>query len=613
MATETVSEQGGGMDSFAALFEASIGDATSAGAGGFGKEGEIVKGIVVVVQRDNVIIDIGGKSEGMISLSEFHDAAGQVTVKAGDEIDVYIESRENDDGLVTLSKEKADKMKVWDEISGACERDELIEGTISQRVKGGLSVTIKGGVKAFLPGSQVDLRPIRNLDKLIGQTYQFKVIKFNKKRGNIVLSRRVLLEKERDEQKTKTLETLEEGKVVRGVIKNITEYGAFVDLGGIDGLLHITDMSWGRVNHPEELFKVGDEVTVKVLKYNPETERVSLGLKQTQEDPWSHAEEAFPPGKKVHGKVMSITDYGAFVELEPGVEGLIHVSEMSWTKKVKHPSKLLEVGQEIDCQVLEVDAKAKRISLGLKQLEPDPWTLFTEKYSPGDKIGGKVRSITDYGVFIGIEEGVDGMVHKSDLSWTAKVNNPADLHHKGDDVEAIILSINHDEKKVSLGIKQLFDDPWPSIFNEFPPGKVVDSKVVSIVDYGVFVRIRDGVEGHIPQNELVEKKDEAGEPKAFEIGDDIKAEIANVDSQDRRLTLSMRIGEANTAPKAEKRTSVAPKGKSAGGDEGGKATSIGELIKQKLGEKLIGKDKEKKVAKEEPEEAPAADAEKSES
>ncbi len=587
MATETVTDQGGGMDSFAALFEASI------SGGEFGKEGEIVQGTVVAVQRDNVIIDIGGKSEGMISLSEFNDGSGEITVKAGDRIDVYIESRENDDGLVTLSKEKADKMKVWDEISGACERDELIEGTISQRVKGGLSVTIKGGVKAFLPGSQVDLRPIRNLDKLIGQTYQFKVIKFNKKRGNIVLSRRVLLEKERDEQKTKTLETLEEGKVVRGVIKNITEYGAFVDLGGIDGLLHITDMSWGRVNHPEELFKVGDEVTVKVLKYNPETERVSLGLKQTQEDPWSHAEEAYPPGKKVHGKVMSITDYGAFVELEPGVEGLIHVSEMSWTKKVKHPSKLLEMAQEIDCQVLEVDAKAKRISLGLKQLEPDPWTLFTEKYSPGDKIGGKVRSITDYGVFIGIEEGVDGMVHKSDLSWTAKVNNPADLHHKGDDVEAIILSINHDEKKVSLGIKQLFDDPWPTIFSEFPPGKLVDAKVISLVDYGVFVRIRDGVEGLVPSNELVEKKNEDGTDKPFEIGDALQAEIANVDSQDRRITLSMRIGEAATAaPKQTKQQSVAPSTKK--GDGKATASTLGELIKQKLGDKLGGEKDEKK-------------------
>jgi small subunit ribosomal protein S1 len=580
------------METFAALFEASV------AGGDFGKEGEIVQGTVVAVQRDNVIIDIGGKSEGMIPLSEFTDATGQVTVKVGDRIDVFIESRENDDGLVTLSKEKADKMKVWDEISGACERDELIEGTISQRVKGGLSVTVKGGVKAFLPGSQVDLRPIRNLDKLIGQTYQFKVIKFNKKRGNIVLSRRVLLEKERDEQKTKTLETLEEGKVVKGVIKNITEYGAFVDLGGIDGLLHITDMSWGRVNHPEELFKVGDEVTVKVLKYNPETERVSLGLKQTQEDPWSHAEEAFPPGKKVHGKVMSITDYGAFVELEPGVEGLIHVSEMSWTKKVKHPSKLLEVGQEIDCQVLEVDAKAKRISLGLKQLEPDPWTLFTEKYAPGDKIGGKVRSITDYGVFIGIEEGVDGMVHKSDLSWTAKVNNPADLYRKGDDVEAIILSINHDEKKVSLGIKQLWDDPWPTIFNELPPGKVVDAKVISVVDYGVFVRIRDGVEGLIPSNELVEKKAKDGSLVPFEVGETIQAEIANVDSQDRRLTLSMRIGEgAAIQPKPEKRASAPPKKN----EETAKATSIGELIKQKLGTVAVkgGKSETKPETKEE--------------
>ncbi len=599
---EQTTDQSSGED-FASLFEASI------QGGGFIKEGEIVQGTVVAVQRDDVVIDIGGKSEGMISLSEFTDPQGQLTVKAGDKIDVYIESRENDDGLVTLSKEKADKMKVWDEISSACERDELIEGTITQRVKGGLSVTIRGGVKAFLPGSQVDLRPIRNLDKLIGQTYQFKVIKFNKKRGNIVLSRRVLLEKERDEIKTKTLETLEEGKVVKGVIKNITEYGAFVDLGGIDGLLHITDMSWGRVTHPSELFHVGDEVTVRVLKYNPETERVSLGLKQTQEDPWTHAEEAYPPGKRVHGKVMSITDYGAFVELEPGVEGLIHVSEMSWTKKVKHPSKLLEIGQELDCQVLEVDAKAKRISLGLKQLEPDPWTIFTEKYHPGDKIAGKVRSITDYGVFIGIEEGVDGMVHKSDLSWTAKVNNPSDLFHKGDDVEAIILSINHDEKKVSLGIKQLFDDPWPTIFSELPPGKVCECKVISLVDYGMFVRVRDGVEGLIAQGDVVEPAGEDGESKPFKVGDTVTAEIANIDTQDRRLTLSMRVGEAATnaaTAKPEKRPSMTPKksdeAKAAGG-------TIGELIKQKLGDKLAIGDKDETEEKDEKEETEEKDEE----
>ena len=561
----TTQETSSGAENFAALFEASLAE------GDLGREGEIVVGTVVQVGRDAVIVDIGGKSEGVIPRSEFAGTSGEITVKAGDKVDVFIESRENDDGLVTLSKEKADKMKVWDEISSACERDELIEGTISQRVKGGLSVTIRGGVKAFLPGSQVDLRPIRNLDKLIGQTYQFKVIKFNKKRGNIVLSRRVLLEKERDEMKAKTLETLQEGMTVKGTIKNITEYGAFVDLGGIDGLLHITDMSWGRVNHPSEVFQVGDEVLVKVLKYNAETERVSLGLKQTQEDPWNHAEEAYPPGKKVRGKVMSITDYGAFVELEPGVEGLIHVSEMSWTKKVKHPSKLVEPGQEIECQVLEVDAKAKRISLGLKQLEPDPWSIFTEKYRPGDKIGGKVRSLTDYGVFVGIEEGVDGMVHKSDLSWTVKVNNPADLYHKNDDVEAIILSINHDEKKVSLGIKQLVDDPWPTILNDLPTGTVVEGGVISLVDYGAFVRIREGIEALIPTSELVEP--EGGKIK---VGDKVKCEISNLDTVDRRINATMKnIGAATPT------TSVAPPR-----DAAARSGTLGDLIKEKLGDKL---------------------------
>jgi len=556
------------MESFAALFEASLAE------GDLGREGEIVSGIVVQVGRDAVVIDIGGKSEGVIPLSEFSGTPGGVNVKAGDKVDVFIESRENDDGLVTLSKEKADKMKVWDEISSACERDELIEGTISQRVKGGLSVTIRGGVKAFLPGSQVDLRPIRNLDKLIGQTYQFKVIKFNKKRGNIVLSRRVLLEKERDEMKAKTLETLQEGMTVKGTIKNITEYGAFVDLGGIDGLLHITDMSWGRVNHPSEVFQVGDEVMVKVLKYNAETERVSLGLKQTQEDPWNHAEEAYPPGKRVRGKIMSITDYGAFVELEPGVEGLIHVSEMSWTKKVKHPSKLVEPGQEIECQVLEVDAKAKRISLGLKQLEPDPWSLFTEKYRPGDKIAGKVRSLTDYGVFVGIEEGVDGMVHKSDLSWTVKVNNPADLYHKGDDVEAIILSINHDEKKVSLGIKQLIDDPWPTILNDLPSGAAAEGTVISVVDYGIYVRIRDGVEALISSSDMIEE-----EGKKLKVGDVVKCEIANLDTMDRRVTATMKdMGGGKPGSSASAHPSVPPQAR--GGN------TLGDLIKEKLGDKL---------------------------
>ncbi len=551
------------LSGFAALFEA----AESNAGVEIGGEGQIVSGTVVQVHHDSVIVDIGGKSEGVISKSEFVGADGTFGVKVGDKVDVFIESRESDDGLISLSKEKADKMKVWDEISAACERDEIIEGTISQRVKGGLSVTIRGGVKAFLPGSQVDLRPIRNLEKLIGQTYEFKVIKFNKKRGNIVLSRRVLLERERDQMKQKTLQTLEEGMTVTGTIKNLTEYGAFVDLGGIDGLLHITDMSWGRVNHPSEVFKVGDEVTVKVLKYNAETERVSLGMKQTQEDPWNHVEEAYPLGKRVRGKVMSLTDYGAFVELEPGVEGLIHVSEMSWTKKVKHPSKLLEMGAEVECQVLEVDSRAKRISLGLKQLEPDPWTLFTDKYKPGDKIGGKVRSLTDYGVFVGIEEGVDGMVHKTDLSWTVKVNNPADLYNKGDDVEAIILSINHDEKKVSLGVKQLWDDPWPDLFIKYKPGTVVeDAVVLSVPEYGAFIRIVEGIEGMIPGSEI---------PANTELtpGQKVKAEVQNIDTVDRRLTLTMRKpGESVEAEHIQvlKREST------------GKGATLGDVFKDKL-------------------------------
>ncbi len=570
--TQQVQSRSGG-DSFAALFEASQQTAQEHELGG---EGQIVTGVVIRVTRDFVIVDIGGKSEGVLAKDEFIDAKGELNIQPGDKVDVFIESRESDDGLISLSKEKADKMKVWDEISSACERDEIIEGTISQRVKGGLSVTIRGGVKAFLPGSQVDLRPIRNLDRLIGQTYEFKVIKFNKKRGNIVLSRRVLLEKERDAMKAKTLENLQEGQVLTGTIKNLTEYGAFVDLGGIDGLLHITDMSWGRVNHPSEVFSVGDEVTVKVLKYNPETERVSLGMKQTQEDPWSHAAEAYPIGKRVEGKVMSLTDYGAFVELEPGVEGLIHVSEMSWTKKIKHPSKVLEVGQEVACQVLEVDSASKRISLGMKQLEADPWSLFTEKYKPGDKIEGKVRSITDYGVFVGIEEGVDGMVHKTDLSWTVKINNPGDVYSKGDDVEAIILSINHDEKKVSLGVKQLFDDPWGDLLQKFKPGTVVEeATVLAQAEYGIFVRIAEGIEAIIPSNEVP-----AG--TSLRPGEKVRAEVANVDTMDRRLTMSMMApGESPAAEMVQvmRRESA------------GKGATLGDLLKDKLAGLTIPPDK----------------------
>jgi len=565
-------------DSFAALFEATMEEQNKV------KEGEIVQGTVLRVGKESVVVDIGFKSEGVIPVSEFTGPDG-VTVKPGDRVDVLIESREDDNGLVLLSKEKADKMKVWDEISAACERDEIIEGAISARVKGGLSVTIRGGVKAFLPGSQVDLRPIRNLDQLIGKTFQFKVIKFNKKRGNIVLSRRVLLERERDELKKTILETLQEGQVVIGVIKNITEYGAFVDLGGIDGLLHITDMSYGRVNHPSELFQVGDKVTVKVLKYNAETERISLGRKQTMDDPWEHAEEAFPPGKRVMGKVVSITDYGAFIELEAGIEGLVHVSEMSWTKRVKHPKNILNVGDNIECQVLEVDSKAKRISLSIKELEPDPWTLFVGDFNPGDKVTGKVRSITDYGIFIGIRDGVDGMVHKSDLSWSVRVANPADLYQKNDDVEAVILSINHDEKKVSLGIKQLFDDPWSRIPNDYPPGKPVEAKMFNVFEGGIYVTIENGLEAYIPSHEI---SADLGEGKKLKRGEVLKANVLSLDMSDKRITLTLRgtpgaRTESADAPSA----GGADKAAAAAADKAARrGSTLGDLIKEKLGDTL---------------------------
>jgi small subunit ribosomal protein S1 len=588
-------------DSFAALFEESLAVQDSI------KDGEIVQGTVLRVTKDTVVVDIGFKSEGVIPLGEFSGPVGEFMVKPGDRVDVLVESREDDNGLVLLSKEKADKMKVWDEISAACEREEVIEGTISQRVKGGLSVTIKGGVKAFLPGSQVDLRPIRNLDKLIGQSYTFKVIKFNKKRGNIVLSRRVLLEKEREEMKSVTLKSLSEGQLVKGTIKNITEYGAFVDLGGIDGLLHITDMTYGRLNHPEEMFKVGDEVNVKVLKYNPDTSRVSLGLKQTMDDPWSVAERKYTKGTKVKGKVVSIPNqnYGAFVELEPGIEGLVHISELSWSKRVKHPRDLLKESDEVECIVIDVDAANRRISLSIKDLEPKPWVLFVNEFNPGDKISGKVRSITDYGIFIGIRDGVDGMVHKSDLSWTLKVNNPADLFKKNDDVEAIILSINHDEEKVSLGIKQLHDDPWNRIPNDFAPGREVNAKFLSSFEGGIYVQLENGIDGHIPSHELAA---DAVEGKKYKRGESILCHVMNLDINDKRITLTQRAGAAPAAKKVEGDTkaadasdptkvrhSVAPPSASAASPK--RAGTVGDLIKEKLGESLTDTIKTEKDGK----------------
>ncbi|MFC1610779.1 30S ribosomal protein S1 [Myxococcota bacterium] len=508
------------------------------------REGEIVRGRVIELGAETVLVDIGYKSEATVPLSEFSVIDGKAGVEVGQELDLYVESREDETGLVIVSKEKADKLRVWDDISAAAERDELIDGVVVARVKGGLSVDI--GVKAFLPGSQVDLRPIRNLDKLIGQKFKFKVIKFNKKRGNIVLSRRVLLEQEREEQKRETLKKLAEGEVMTGVVKNLTDYGAFVDLGGIDGLLHITDMSWGRINHPSEMFNISDEIKVKILKFDPDTERVSLGYKQITEDPWANAAEKYPVGKHVGGKVVSLTDYGAFIEIEPGVEGLVHVSEMSWTKRVKHPAKLVNVGDEVKAVVLDIDLPQKRISLGMKQVEPNPWTQLADKYPVGAVIKGVVRNITDFGIFVGVEEGIDGLVHVSDLSWTHRVKHPSELYNKGDEVEAVVLNIDVENERFSLGIKQLTDDPWEALPRRFPRGTKVKGKVMKLTDYGVFVEIEPGIDGLCHISELADERVEKP-TDVTKVGDEVEVMVLDVDPGERRISLSIKAARDGTS------------------------------------------------------------------
>jgi small subunit ribosomal protein S1 len=508
--------------------------------------GDIVEGRVLAITKDYVVVDIGYKAEGQIPIGEFKNDEGEVTIVAGDTVEVYVDQAdEDDDALVELSKDKAERLRVWNRISIACERDELVIGRVVARVKGGLSVDI--GVKAFLPGSQVDIRPIRNLEKFLNNDYEFKVIKFNKRRGNIVLSRRVLLERERASMKARTLEHLDEGTILMGTVKNITEYGAFVDLGGIDGLLHITDMSWGRVNHPSEMVQVGDEIKVKVLKFNTDTERVSLGLKQCSEDPWVLAEKSFQVGDRVSGEVVSLTDYGAFVELEEGVEGLIHISEMSWTKRVKHPSKMVAIGDNVESVVLDIDPKSKRISLGMKQIEPNPWTLLHERYPVGTRILGKIRNITDFGVFIGIEDGIDGLVHISDLSWTQKVKHPSELYQKGDDVEAVVLNIDVDNERFSLGVKQLTPDAWEDeIPNKYTIGRVVRGKITKIHDFGAFMELESGVEGLIHVSEMSAERINSPSEIVSE-GQDVTAEIISVDREERRIGLSLKHVDENAS------------------------------------------------------------------
>ena len=558
------------------------------------EENEITDGRILEVGDEYVLVDIGFKSEGRIPVDEFIDEAGNITIEAGDVVDVLLEEREDDEGQCVLSKERADRMKVWEIISEKDEADKLVRGTITNRVKGGLQVDI--GVKAFLPGSQVELRPTRNLDKYIGQEFAFRIIKFNKDRGNIVLSRRALLEEERAELKQKTLGKLEAGAVIDGIVKNLTDYGAFVDLGGIDGLLHITDMSWGRVSHPTELFSVGDEIQVKVLKFSPDSERVSLGYKQLTPDPWEGAEERYPDGIHVLGRVVSLIDYGAFVELEEGIEGLVHISEMSWTRRIKHPNRVVEEGEIIKCVVLNLDTDAKKVSLGIKQIEPNPWTLLEDKYPVGTRIIGEIRNITDFGIFVGIEEGIDGLVHISDISWTQKIRHPSELYDAGEEVEAVVLNIDVDNERFSLGIKQLESDPWETLPQRYPLGKIVSAKITKLTDFGAFAEVEDGIEGliHISElaNERIENPDEV-----VNVGEEHKVEVISVDPKERKIALSIKnfVRRSETGQVQEYQ------------EESGATAQLGDLLKGKLGD-LTGETKSEEPEAEEAEEVEAVEA-----
>jgi small subunit ribosomal protein S1 len=551
----------GGKETFEELFQESLRQP---------RVGEIVKGVVVQIDPDYVLVNIGYKSEGCIPIAEFLDENGQLTVKVGDEVKVYFEKKENIRGYIVLSRKKAEREVVWDKIEEAVESGGLMDGKIIANVKGGLTVDI--GVSAFLPASQVDVRPIGNLEKLIGQTFQFKVVKVNKKRGNVVLSRRVLLEEERERLKKDTLATLAEGQIVEGTVKNITDYGAFIDLGGIDGLLHIVDMSWRKLGHPSEALKNGDTVKVKVLKYDREKEKISLGIKQTIPDPWISVESKYHTGDRIKGKVVSLAEYGAFVSLEEGVEGLVHVSEMSWTKRVRHPSDILKVGDEVEAEVLGVDVQSRRISLGLKQIQVNPWTVIGDKYPVGTKIEGQIKNVTDFGVFIGVEDGIDGLVHVSDMSWTKRIKHPSELYSKGQIVQAVVLNIDPENERLSLGIKQLALDPWSDIPDRYRPGTKVSGKVTSVTDFGVFLEIEDGIEGLIHVSELSQEK--VASPKDFaSVGDTVDALVLSIDPVEKKIALSVKA----IAGHAEKQAFASYM------DTQGEATSnLGDLLKQEM-------------------------------
>ncbi|HSA33368.1 MAG TPA: 30S ribosomal protein S1 [bacterium] len=504
---------------------------------------EIVRGHVRAITRDFLLVDVGHKSDGIIQSIEFTPEELK-EIKVGDQVEVVIDRVEDDRGNIGLSRQKAAMLRIWETVGRAYDTGELVRGTIVSRVNGGLQVDI--GVKAFLPNSQVALRPIKNVDELIGRTFDFKVIKYDQKRGNIVISRRDLLEREREDLKTKTLERLQEGVLVKGLVKNITYYGVFIDLGGIDGLLHITDMSWGRVNHPSEMFKIGDEVEVKVLKFDRDAERVSLGLKQISDDPWQYASERYNVGKVVRGKIVALEDYGAFVELERGIEGLIHISEMSWTRRVKHPSKMVAIGDDVEVKILEIDVDNRRISLGMKQTEPNPWEQLKDKYPVGTMVKGVIRNITDFGLFVGVEDGIDGLVRTSDITWDRKLKHPSEYYKKGDEIEAMVLNIDSEKQRFSLGVKQMSHDPWKMFRESYKENDKIEAEVVKTTDFGIFVKVFDTIEG------LVHKTEFEDPNKNFSIGDKIEVIIKSISDTERKVSLSIKaISEAESRQNME--------------------------------------------------------------
>jgi len=497
------------------------------------KSGTVVRGRILQVRSGFVMLDLGYKSDGIIPVEQFTPEELKA-LKPGDELEVLLEAAEDANGNLMLSREKAKKLQVWDDLNRAHQTGTPVKGRVVSVIKGGLTVDV-GGVEAFLPGSQIDTKPVHQMNRMIGQVLDLKILKMNSGRGNIVLSRRAILEQHLNVKKEETLSSLVEGQVVTGTIKNVTEYGAFVDLGGIDGLLHITDMSWGRISHPSEILKVGDKIEVVVLKYDREKQKVSLGIKQKTEDPWLAASQKYAVGSRVSGKVVSLTDYGAFIELERGVEGLIHVSEMSWTQRVKHPSKVVSVGDMVEAQVLAVDPAGKRISLGMKQIAPNPWHSIGDRYPVGSEVEGKVKTITDFGAFIGLEEGIDGLIHISDLSWTKHVKNPSEVFKKGQKIRAVVLSIDAQKERISLGLKQLTPDPWDRAIPErYKVGQDETVKVTKIADFGAFVELEHGIEGLIPASEMVK------DSPAFKEGDEVTARVIKVDKGDRKIALSVK-------------------------------------------------------------------------